>query len=323
MRLGFPVRVVGLPTLRSHLQRHTPPPHLSIHLTYLRDILAYLQRVGVRFYRIAPAFLPFPASTASIGDTLAGCHDQIALLSQHIAEQDVRLTVHLNHGVALGSGRADATTIASMLAQIEHYAAFFDHLTGHPDSVIVVHVGGKDTHAATRFVSRYNMLSPQARARLVVEHDGAGASLGTVLWLHQQCSIPVVFDYLHWQLHNPEHFPLDIALGLSLATWPVEGRPKVHLSTARSEAHLIPARHKQSARVIPPRPGQHADFVAVGDAIALLRAARGLPAFDVMIEAKAGDVALMRLREEVPRHAPDLTPLIADGRKQLPSETIV
>ncbi|MEI8165259.1 MAG: UV damage endonuclease UvsE, partial [Chloroflexales bacterium] len=56
----------------------------------------------------------------------------------------------------------------------------------------------------------------------------------------------------------------------------------------------------------PPRPGQHADFIAAGDLERLLRAARGLPPFDLMLEAKAGDLALARLRAEIARRAPDL-----------------
>jgi UV DNA damage endonuclease len=62
--------------------------------------------------------------------------------------------------------------------------------------------------------------------------------------------------------------------------------------------------------VLPPRPGQHADFIAATDAISLLRAARGLPPFDIMLEAKAGDLALLRLRADVARLAPELVALL-------------
>jgi len=33
---------------------------------------------------------------------------------------------------------------------------------------------------------------------------------------------------------------------------------------------------------------------------------RGLPSFDIMLEAKAADLALLRLREDLRRYAPEL-----------------
>src|SRR5690606_6116557 len=93
---------------------------------------------------------------------------------------------------------------------------------------------------------------------------------------------------------------------LALATWPQGRRAEVHLSSARCEAHLLPGRAGAPPRVLPPRPGQHADFVDAADLEHLLVAARGLPPFDLMIEAKAGDLALLRLRADIARRSPEL-----------------
>lgn len=310
IRLGFPVRVVGQPALRSHDSRRHTCPHLSISLIYLRDILIYLQRIGVRFYRLASALLPsIPPEVAR--QQLAECTTELALLATRVQAQGVRLTVHLESHIALGS--ADEALVAHSISTIELQATLLEQLGTHADGVLVAHIGASanDSASLNRFAERYTRLSPPARARLVVEHDHAGFSLGMLLQLHQWCGIPVVFDYLHWQLHNPERLPLDLALGLALATWPAGVRPEVHLSTSRSEAHLLPPRHGQSARVLPPTPGQHADFVAVTDLLNLLRAAHGLPPFDLLLEAKAGDLALLRLRAEVLRLAPDLVAQLA------------
>ena len=41
-----------------------------------------------------------------------------------------------------------------------------------------------------------------------------------------------------------------------------------------------------------------------------LTAARGLPLFDIMLEAKAADLALLRLRADLRRYTPELAALV-------------
>jgi UV DNA damage endonuclease len=311
VRLGFPVRIVGKPALRSQ-----PPQrggqHLSIGLMYLRDILTYLQRINVSFYRMAASLLPpVPSLTGSaeVWQQLQECRAELHSLAQQVRQQKVRLSTHLEHHILLGS--ADDATTSRSIATIEAQAALLDHLDEQGEAVIIIHAGGGCQATLERFATRYHRLSARARRRLVIEHVPGGASLSQLLLLHQACGVPVVFDYLHYQLANAEQLPLGVALGLAFATWPRDMRPKVHLSTARSEAHLVPAQSGQTARILPPRPGQHADFVASSDMLSLLQAARGLGNFDVMLEAKAGDLALLRLRAEFAQVAPHLASMVA------------
>ncbi len=309
LRLGFSVRVVGQPTLRSHDGRRSAA-HLSVSLVYLRDILIYLQQIHVHFYRLSSTLTPY-VSLEHVLRQLEDCSAELAMLAHQARTQGVRLTLHLGHNIALGS--TDAEGAARSLAVIEGQAALLERLEDgrlpgeQLGGVLVAHVGGsKDGQSALRlFVKRYMALSERARVRLAIEHDTC-FSIGQVLQIHQACGVPVVFDLLHWQIYNPECLSLDLALGLTLASWPVWRRAEVHLSSARSEAHVMPAGQNGPARVLPPRTGQHADFIASPDALQLLRAARGLPAFDIMLEAKAGDLALLRMRAEVERLAPDL-----------------
>jgi UV DNA damage endonuclease len=292
-RLGFAVRTVGRPGLNGGA-----PADLSIALVHVGDVLTYLQQINVRFYRAA-----FTVA-ADFSAQIAACEAQLAMLAVTLARSNTRITLHLDHGVALGTPN-DAQAAAALL-QVEgaaHLLAALDSARppGVFEGTLVVHVGGAGPGGRARFAQRYRALSANARRRLSVEHDGAGHSLGELLSLHQQCGVPIVFDQLHWELHNPEQLPLDLALGFALATWPAGMRAEVHLSSPRSEAHLLPGRKGATARVFPPRPGQHADFVDAAALIRLLTAARGLPPFDLMLEAKAGELALLRLREEIAR----------------------
>ncbi|WP_129674381.1 UV damage endonuclease UvsE [Candidatus Chloroploca sp. Khr17] len=305
VRLGFVVRAIGRPGLASGGRRERGA-HLSLDLARLGDMVGYLGQIQVRYYRAALALTAYDGF-----GQLAACADQLDLLAARVAQAGIRITLHLEHGLTLASAEAELAQRSA--ATIEAAAALLAALDGQRRSaqiegIIVAHLGAAadDPLSYRRFALRYRALSPRARARLALEHEANGPSLGQLLVLHEQCGVPLVFDTLHWELHNPEGFSLPMALGLALATWPPGTRPEVHLSTQRTEAHLLPGRAGTPMRIVAPRVGQHADFIAPGDLIRLLVAARGLPAFDIMLEAKGGDLALARLRNDLARSAPDL-----------------
>ena len=50
----------------------------------------------------------------------------------------------------------------------------------------------------------------------------------------------------------------------------------------------------------------HADYINPFEFIDFMRMAAGLPAFDVMLEVRAKDLALIQLRNDLRRFAPDL-----------------
>jgi UV DNA damage endonuclease len=293
IRLGFAVRTVNQPGLAGSVS-----PHLSKLLVHLGDVLGYLERKAIHFYRLT---LPRQFTIADLAD----CRLHLELLAQRISAQQVRLGLHLDPYLTLAhpDDRIAAETISTIEAACQFLAALDQRNT--VQHTLVMHIGVHDAEALPRFRQRWVALSANARQRTTLEHTGTGLSLSSLLGLAASTGVPIVFDYLHFRLHNPERWSLPLALGLTLATWPDYLRPEVHLSSQRSEAHLLPGRNGDS-RVLPPRPGQHADFIVVHDAIELLEASRGLPPFDLMLEAKAGDLALFRLRHELAQYAPTL-----------------
>ena len=96
------------------------------------------------------------------------------------------------------------------------------------------------------------------------------------------------------------------AAPLALTTWPAGEQPKIHVSSPRTAVRQI-VRNGQSYWQ-PPLPNQHSDFIDPFAFIDLVRGARimGLRPFDIMLEAKAKDLALLRLREQITTFAPDL-----------------
>jgi UV DNA damage endonuclease len=310
IRLGVAVKTLGRPGLQSHDRRRAANgPHLSVSLLYLRDTLLYLYERNIGVYRLADTLAPYlthptmPAFHRQIDE----CADMLAEVGELACAHGIRLTMHLGMHVTLGA--PDDMIAARSLAEITAQAALLDALGAGPDGVLVVHIGGAHGDGAAsrhRFAARVERLPEMARRRLVVEPDEHCFDLTDLLPLSQVTGVPLVFDLLHFQLNNRQRLALPEALGLALATWPCGMRPKIHISTQRTEAHLRPGRAGESSRVVPPRHGQHADFINPFECIQALQAARGLPPFDAMLEAKASDLALLRLREDLARFAPEL-----------------
>jgi UV DNA damage endonuclease len=316
MRLGFAIQVLGQPGLKSHdSRRWQNEPHLSVSLAYLRDILLYLRRQKVRMYRLSAELAPYlthpdmPHYHGQIDD----CASELAAVGRLAREAGARLSFHAPASTVLNS--PDEPVAAKAAADLNGLARLLDGLALGPEAVIVCHVGGvygDRLDARRRFVARYHALPEATRRRLALEHDDARFSVSDAAWIHGRTGVPLVYDHLHHRCHNPENLETTEALRLCLDTWPEGVTPKVHFASPRTAMRVDERRHPETsarARLLrPPQPGEHADFVHPFEFIDLIRAAQtaGLPDFDVMLEARAKDLALLHLRQDLARFAPDL-----------------
>jgi len=316
MRLGFAVKVMGQPDLKSHdTRRWQNDPHLSVSLAYVRDIFGYLGRVGIRMYRLSSELAPYLThpDLPQFHHQLDECVAELALVGQMAREAGLRLSFHPSQYVVLNA--ADATIAARSAAEITAQAQMLEAMNLGPEAVVVVHLGGvygDKKEAMERFVARYEELPAVVRQRLVLENDDASYSVVDIHRIHRKTGLRLVFDYLHFLNHNPEGLSLTEALALTLDTWPADVTPKVHFSSPstamRTVEHTDSGTGDRRLVLRPPQPTQHADFIDPFAFIAFLRQAQGLRDFDVMLEAKAKDLALLRLRDDLSRFAPELLP---------------
>ncbi len=136
----------------------------------------------------------------------------------------------------------------------------------------------------------------------MIENDDRTYGVGAAAALARRVGRPVVFDLLHHHCNDPDRIPDREALELALSTWPEGVTPKVHFSSPRldiGEKRRKVGRRVERSPVIPDL-RQHADLVDPMAFESFVReTARGLPDFDVMLEAKGKDLALLRLREQL------------------------
>jgi len=312
-RLGFPVKVVGAPLKSNDSRRWQSNPHLSVSLAYLRDIFLYLQAHSIYFYRVAAQLAPYAThpTMPQFHNQLDESAAELAATGELARQLGLRLTAHPTHYVQLSS--PNEATVAASRADLEVTAAIFDRMGLDGDAVIVVHVGGvygDPGSGCERFVHQYETLPPNVRARLVLENDDHRYSFEDVHWIHERTGVPLVLDTLHLRCLNPTRRTVQDALAAALATWPADRKPKIHFSSPRTSPRTVERGGKEQWQA--PLPHQHSDFLDPFAVIDLLRDAQAasLRPFDIMLEAKAKDLALLRLREHIKQFAPELAPLV-------------
>src|SRR5215210_6039214 len=300
-RLGFAVKVLGKGGLgTTDSRRWQNGPHLSRSLELVDGVFDYLDEIDVRVYRMSSNLVPYgthPELTQfDYRRQIGECEESLVQLGAKARGLGLRLSTHPGQYTVLNA--PDEVVAAKARSDVEQDALLLDSLGAGAEAVVVIHVGGvyDDRRAALdRWVRSFELLSDSAQRRLVVEHDERSFDVADALALHERTGVRVVFD-LHHHRCNPARGLEDIgrALGAALDTWPAGVRPKVHVSSPRTAL-------RATSRA--PLLDQHADFLSPWDLLTLLEAAdRPL---DVMVEAKAKDLAVLWLRRALERVAPE------------------
>jgi UV DNA damage endonuclease len=253
-------------------------------LTTLRWNVAH----HIRLFRITSDLIPLASHRAVQWPWRGALAEEFAHVGECARGEGLRLSMHPGQYTVLNSPNSEI--VEQSMAELDYHAAVLDAL-GLPRSCkIVLHVGGVygDRAAALqRFQDNFRRLSPAVQQRLVIENDERLYGVEDVLELSHRLGIPVVFDVLHHEVATGER-PSRSVLEQVFQTWkPEDGRPKLHIATQKPDA----------------RPGAHAEYVDNSASAAYLELLSGCTV-DLMLEAKAKDLALLRLRESFSAQPP-------------------
>ncbi|WP_062012722.1 UV DNA damage repair endonuclease UvsE [Aureimonas sp. AU4] len=325
-RLGFPVKVMARDDLKSNdARRAASEPHLTVSLGYLDAILDHLDRHDIRMYRMSSDIAPYathpdmPQFHSMVRDSRA----ELAAFGAKARRLGIRLSFHPSQFIVLNS--PDPQLVAKSVADLVSQAEMLDLMEQPPEAVLVIHVGGTygDVPASReRWVETWATLPEPVQRRLVLEHDDLRFSAADVLWIHERTGVRCIFDYQHHWCLNPGQVPVRDTLAAILKTWPEDQQPKIHFSSPRTElreqVRVDKKTKKKTVRHVAPVFTGHADFCNPFEFATFMREAEGLR-FDVMLEAKAKDLALMRLRPDLLRYAPDVAALFGLEPSEAPA----
>lgn len=321
VNFGFAVKVLGasgtgalVPAtgLPDHdARRWQSGPHVRQSIVYAREIFGYLDRVDIRMYRMSSDFVPYSThpDMPQFHRQLEEARQELDSLGQLARSYRLRLSLHPSQYILLNA--ADEDVAQRSIADLNAQAALLDALGCGPEAVVVTHIGGvyeDRLQSRDRFSRRFEQLPEATRRRLVVENDDVSFSLADALQVHRQTGMRVVFDNLHHFCLNPERIPMGEALRLALDTWPAGQVPKIHYSSPSTAFEAVTVeepgptgRKRKVDKLRSPRTKAHADFINPLEFVQfwqIVQADRQRP-FDVMLESKGKDVALLRLRQEL------------------------
>ncbi|WP_136686158.1 UV DNA damage repair endonuclease UvsE [Falsirhodobacter xinxiangensis] len=322
-RFGFPVKVMGRADIPSHdTRRWQQGPHLKTSIEHVDRVLDYLAGVGIDMYRLSSDLAPYAThpDMPQFHGMVAESDAELAALGRKARALDMRLSFHPSQYVLLNSPDAELTR--KSIWDFSSQAEMLDRMGMGPEGVLVTHVGGvygDREQSRARWIEGYEQCPEHVRRRLVLENDDIRFSAADVLWIHDRCGVPLIFDYQHFWCLNPERLELRATVKRFVDSWPAGVRPKIHFSSPRTEMRemkrkltaaerdALPANAKTRVKtvLVPPIWTGHADFTNPFEFATFMRAAAGLE-FDVMLEAKAKDVSLLRLRGDLARYAPDV-----------------
>lgn len=317
MRLGFAVKVLGRSDLPSNdARRWQSGPHLRVSLQYLDAILDYLAEAGISMYRISSDLAPYVThpDLPQFHQQIEECAAELAAIGAKARRLDIRLSFHPSQYILLNS--PDADLVAKSMLDLAAQAQMLDAMGLGPEAVVVTHVGGvyDDLESGReRWVQVWERLPEPVRRRLVLENDDTRFGVSDVLWIQARTGVRLVFDTLHhWCLDRVGIDPHE-ALAACLSSWPAGVTPKIHFSSPRTELRTLTRKNRATGKPeqvqAPPIWTGHADYLNPFEFISFMRGAArlpGQPEFDVMLETKLKDRALIQLRADLARYAPDV-----------------
>jgi UV DNA damage endonuclease len=312
-RLGFPVKILGATGLKSNdSRRWQSNPSLGVSIGYLEAIFDYLDRRDIRMYRMSSDLAPYAThpDLPQFHSQLKQFQKELRQLGKKARALNLRLSLHPSQFIVLNS--PDEGIRDKSIWDLRVQAELLDGMELGPEAVMVIHAGGAYGDIGSgidRWCRTWDRLPERIRARLVLENDDIRFSAAGILRIQERTGVRLIFDVQHFWCLNPEGVSLRPTFEKFLATWPRDQQPKMHFSSPRTEMREVARKDRKTGKkkivLQPPIWTGHADFNHPFEFIAFCRQMADLD-FDVMLEAKAKDLALLRLRQDLVRYAPDV-----------------
>ncbi len=256
----------------------------------LLSALEYCATNGIGCFRVNSQILPikthptcgYDVEDLPDGDSIIRKFKQCGIF---VKKRKLRTCFHPDQFVVLNSQRPDV--IESSLRELEYQAQVAEWIGA---DVINIHGGGAfgdKRKALSEFARNLDRLSFRVRSRLTVENDDKIYTPADLLPVCQATGIPLVYDAHHHRCHS-DRLSVEEATAKALRTWNRE--PLFHISSPLDGWGGL-------------KPERHHDFIEAAD----------FPEcwcdldLTVEVEAKAKELAVLKLMKQFGQHQPQLS----------------
>lgn len=244
---------------------------------------------GIKLYRFSSQLIPLANHpTGQIWDFAEVLGDELAKIGRIIQDNDLRVSTHPGQYTVVNT--TSDKTFKNAVNDLLYHDKVLTTMGLDENAVMVIHVGGvyNDKEAALeRFLTNFRRLPESVQRRIVIENDDTSYSIKDVLYLCESLERPMVLDVHHHNCYNQGEDLVEY-LPRIFATWrDLQRPPKIHFSSPKSPKDQL----------------SHADYINADAFLAFLEIAIHYT-FDVMIEAKKQDSAVLKLWEDIDLHVP-------------------
>jgi len=251
-------------------------------------ILRYNKALDINAYRLTSKLIPLATHPDlqdwQYSDDFA---DILREIGEFIKQNDFRISSHPDHFTLINSPLQKV--LVDSLRDLDYHVRLYEAMGLEGCKYkLVMHVGGaygKKQDSLYRFCESFTSLPDRIRNRIIIENDDRSYNTYDVLELCQKLHTPMVLDVHHHNCLCGESGELERVLPEIFETWRGEYfPPKIHFSSPRSSKDFR----------------SHADFINYNEFMSFIKiAARVNVDFDIMLEAKEKDAALLKLSDEL------------------------
>lgn len=255
------------------------------NLQHTKRILHYNIAHEIELYRFSSAIIPLATHPEVMWDFITPFKTEWEELGQLIQKHRIRVSFHPNQFTLFTSPREEVTE--SAVRDMEFHYKMLEAMNALDQGLINIHIGGAygdKIKSLARFQQNLKKLPTEIKKRMTLENGDKTYNVEETLMSCEQESIPMILDY-HHHMANTGDVDLSLHLQRIFQTWKsFRMVPKVHLSSPKSD---------QAYR-------SHSDFVSLEFVLPFFKMAKELNEdFDIMIEAKQKNLAMMKLVEEI------------------------
>ncbi|TDB51963.1 UV DNA damage repair endonuclease UvsE [Bacillus sp. CBEL-1] len=255
------------------------------NLYHTKRALHYNIAHEIMLYRLSSSLVPLATHPEVAWDFVTPFQQEWNELGHLIKSHQLRVSFHPNQFTLFTSDKPHITDNAVL--DMNYHYQMLEAMDVVEGSLINIHVGGAygdKIKALERFHQNLKKLPVHIKEQMTLENDDKTYTTEETLAVCEKEQIPLVFDFHHHQA-NLGTQSLEDLLPRIFETWKhVNIRPKVHISSPKSDKAFR----------------SHADYVSADFVKPFFQLAKELNQdFDVMIEAKLKDQALLKLVEDL------------------------